>query len=223
MKVKKRFFSLLLAICLVVGLLPTPALAAETRVTVGNFNVEGDGSTYSYSNGVLTINNGANLTISTNSQTSDRIVISDNANVKLTLAGVTIVVPSGGLYEGNSAIDVGSGATLSITLSENSSNTITGGSSITGNGGIGIHVPESATLLIQGEGNVSVSGGASTAMSGGNGIGGKPNPGKTGETCGTVIILSTGNVTISGGNSNMSGSNGTDIGGGFGTQKGDDG
>lgn len=50
---------------------------------VGNFNVEGDSSTYSYANGVLTVNNGANLIISTNSQTSDRIVISSGANATI--------------------------------------------------------------------------------------------------------------------------------------------
>ena len=74
------------------------ALAVESNTATGDFEVEGETSGYSYSNGVLTVNNGAELTISTNSQTSDRIVISDNANVKLTLAGVTIVAPDARIF-----------------------------------------------------------------------------------------------------------------------------
>ena len=110
-----------------------------------------------------------------------------------------------------------------MNLSENSQNTLTGGAGGTGSGVPGIHVPSSASLVVCGSGELSVTGGSSSNEYGGNGIGGISNGGQAGEACGTVIILSTGTVTISGGNSNMSGSNGTDIGGGSGTQKGDNG
>ena len=217
MKAKKRFFSLLLALCLVVGLLPTSALAAETRVTVGNFNVEGDSSTYSYSNGVLTVNNGASLTISTNGQTSDRIVV--NGNAEITLNGVNI---TGAAYDNingtdaQSAIDVSENATLVLNLSGSSQNVLTGGEGKTGVGAPGIHVPDSASLVIQGSGGLSVAGGNSTSTYGGNGIGGTSFSGQAGESCGTVIILATGDITISGGTGLGSGGGGVDIGGGKG-------
>lgn len=195
---------------------------------VGNFNVEGDSSTYSYANGVLTVNNGANLIISTNSQTSDRIVIASGANATITLSGVNIKGAEASIVTGASAqspIDLSTGATLTLILKDNSSNTITGGSGGIGgtNGAPGIHVPDSAALIIQGGGSLTVTGGSSTANFGGTGIGGTIDDTEAssgvyrGEDCGTVIILSSGTVNIVGGSSSMLGAGGADIGGGQGT------
>lgn len=199
---------------------------------VGNFNVEGDSSTYSYSNGVLTVNNGANLIISTNSQTSDRIVIASGANATITLSGVNITGVEANSITGDPAqspIDLSAGATLTLVLSDNSTNTLTGGAGGSYDGAPGIHVPDDATLIIQGGGSLSATGGTSNTGYGGTGIGGKSDsasyPLADGESCGTVIILSTGNINIAGGKSSMYGSDGKDIGGGTGNSgvKGDDG
>ena len=224
-KFGRKLTSSLLALALLVSLLPIGAAPAQAD-TAGAFTVtKNEGSSdnaYTYSNGVLTVNDGAKLTISTNSQISDRIVISDNANVELTLAGVTIVAPYGELSDADSAIDVGDGAILSITLQAESSNTITGGSSQNNLAGPGIHVPDSASLVIQGSGGLSVTGGNSSSSYGGNGIGGKPVSGQAGGASGTVIILATGGITISGG-AGMGTGSGVDIGGDQGSPDGDNG
>lgn len=224
-KFGRKLTSSLLALALLVSLLPIGAAPAQAD-TAGAFTVTKNESSsdnaYTYSNGVLTVNDGAKLTISTNSQISDRIVISDNANVELTLAGVTIVAPYGELSDADSAIDVGDGAILSITLQAESSNTITGGSSQNNLAGPGIHVPDSASLVIQGSGGLSVTGGNSSSSYGGNGIGGKPVSGQAGGASGTVIILATGGITISGG-AGMGTGSGVDIGGDQGSPDGDNG
>ena len=184
----------------------------------GDFEITGESSSYSYSDGVLTVNDGANITISMAGEvmtpTSDRIAV--NGNAEITLNGVNITAPSYSAATGyaQSAIDVSKNGHLVLNLADNTSNVLTGGNGGNDNGTPGIHVPESASLVIQGSGGLSVTGGNSSSLYGGNGIGGKPVSGQAGEACGTVIILSTGTVTISGGTSDMSGSNGTDISGG---------
>ena len=195
-----------------------------------DFNVTGgtSGTDYSYSEGVLTVNTGADITISmangATEPTSDRIVV--NGNAEITLNGVNI---TGSEYDdinvtnAQSAIDVSESATLILNLSESSQNTLTGGSGGNSVGAPGIHVPASSSLVIQGSGGLSVKGGNSTNTYGGNGIGGKSGSGQTGTACGTVVILATGNVTVTGGDGLGSTSDGVDIGGGSGTQKGDDG
>ena len=93
---KRRIASVLLVACLLIGLLPTSALAAEPDATAGAFEVTGgtSGTDYSYSNGVLTVNDGANITISMTSgattPTTDRIVVAKNATATITLNGVNI-------------------------------------------------------------------------------------------------------------------------------------
>ena len=194
----------------------------------GDFEITGESSGYSYSNGVLTVNDGANITISMASgvtePTSDRIVV--NGNAEITLNGVNI---TGATYDSTngtdarSAIDVSESATLILNLSESSQNTLTGGSGGSSVGAPGISVPSSASLVIQGSGGLSVTGGNSTNTYGGNGIGGISFGGQPGEACGTVIILATGNVTVTGGDGQGTTSDGLDIGGGLGTTDGDNG
>ena len=212
-KLGRKALSAILTFALLVGLLPTAALAAETRVTVGNFNVEGDSSTYSYSNGVLTVNNGANLTISTNGQISDRIVIASGAKANITLAGVNITPTDAGTSDGYSGIDLGNGATLNLTLSDDSTNEINGGTSITGLPGPGIHLPEDSTLTINGSGSLEVHG-ASGNTKGAVGIGGMGSSGYAGGACGNVLILG-GTIKVHGGTPTYSmGKQPVDIGGG---------
>ena len=203
---------------------------AVAQNNTGVFNVTGgtSGIDYSYTNGVLTVNSGANITISMASgataPTSDRIVV--NGNAEITLNGVNI---TGAAYDSihgtdaQSAIDVSENATLVLNLSGSSQNVLTGGAGYTDCAASGIHVPASASLVIRGSGGLSVMGGNSNNAYGGNGIGGTSYAGQGGESCGTVIILATGDITISGGSGITSGSAGIDIGGGKGTSGGGNG
>ena len=217
MKAKKRFFSLLLALCLVVGLLPTSALAAETS--------------HDISTSTLTITQDGSYTV-TGTTTTNRIVVYENVTATVTLNGVNITGVEANSITGDPAqspIDLSAGATLTLVLSDNSTNTLTGGAGGSYDGAPGIHVPDDATLIIQGGGSLSATGGTSNTGYGGTGIGGKSAsasyPLADGESCGTVIILSTGNINYAAGKPSMYGSDGKDIGGGTGNSgvKGDDG
>ena len=229
-KLSRKILSALLALALLVSLLPigaVPAQAAETRTTAGAFEVEGDTSGYSYSDGVLTVNSGADITISmasgTTNPTSDRIAV--NGNAEITLNGVNITAPSHGATTGDAqgAIDVSDNGHLVLNLANDTSNVLTSGSGGNNNGAAGIHVPASSSLVIQGSGDLSVTGGSSNSGYGGSGIGGNAtNPPGAGAACGTVIILATGSIEISGG-AGMGTGGGVDIGGGQGSPDGDNG
>ena len=180
------------------------APAAARAEAVGAFEVTGgtQGEGYSYADGVLTVNDGADITLSmvggATEPTSDRIVVAANATATITLNGVSITGPGpdiSSVAPAQSAIDVGENAHLILNLSDNKNKTLTGGSGGTDLGAPGIHVPSSASLFVQGSGGLSVQGGSSTTTYGGNGIGDKPNTQQSGGACGTVIILATGNVT----------------------------
>ena len=233
-KLGRKCMSALLALAMLVSLLPLGAAPAQAD-TAGAFEVTGGTSEtdYSYSNGVLTVKNGANITISMDSgatePTSDRIVVEENATATITLAGVNIKgsdLDSNQNIAAKSAIDLSNGSILTIDLSANTENTLTGGSGNTdGSGAPGIHVPDSASLIIQGNGSLSVSGGASSIAYGGVGIGGNASTTSAGEACGTVICFASGNVTITAGTQGSGSVPADDIGGGNGQYQnnGDDG
>lgn len=237
----RKLLTTILTLALLVSLLPigaAPAQAAGEGESTGAFNViKNTGSSdnaYTYTNGVLTVNNGANIIISMDNDattpTSDRIVVAENATATITLAGVNI---KGSDRDGaqniaaKSAIDLSNGSILTIDLSANAENTLTGGSGSTdGSGAPGIHVPDSASLIIRGEGNLSVSGGTSNIAWGGVGIGGNAGSGgNAGEACGTVIYFVSDNVKIAAGESAEGNEPADDIGGDKGSQQqnGDDG
>lgn len=203
-----------------VSLIPVgaaPAQAAETKATAGDFEVEGDTSGYSYTNGVLTVNDGANITISmangATTPTSDRIVIAQNATATITLNNVYITPTDAGTSDGYSGIDLGNGATLNLTLSDDSTNEINGGTSTTGLPGPGIHLPAGSTLTINGSGSLEVHG-ASGNTKGSVGIGGMGSSGYAGGACGNVLILG-GTIKVHGGTPTYSmGKQPVDIGGG---------
>ena len=216
---------------LLLSLLLLPYMAVADT---GAFNVttnEGSSeSAYTYSEGVLTVGDGANITISMASgattPTNDRIVVAANATATITLNEVKITGPARDAESSTpaqSAIDVEENAHLILNLSDNTTNALTGGSGGIDLGAPGIHVPSSASLVIQGSGELSVTGGNSTNTYGGSGIGGKPSSAQAGEACGTVIILATGKVTVTGGTSQTSSSGGADIGGGIGLTDGGNG
>lgn len=218
--------ALALGALLAVSAAPAVARAA----TAGAFEVTGDSTGYSYAGGVLTVNDGADITVSMASgattPTSDRIVVEANATATITLDGVSITGPGPDIVSGapaQSAIDVGENAHLILNLEDETSNVLTGGSGGIDLGAPGIHVPASSSLVIQGSGGLSVTGGSSYGTCGGSGIGGKPASGEAGEACGTVIILATGNVTVTGGDGQGTTADGLDIGGGLGTTDGDNG
>ena len=124
-KLGRKPLAALLTLALLVSLLPLGAAPAQAADTAGAFEVTGGtlGSDYSYSNDVLIVNNGANITISMASgatiPTSDRIVVAENATATITLNDVNI---KGSANNGNvpSAIDLSPNATLMLVLSENS-------------------------------------------------------------------------------------------------------
>lgn len=219
-KLSRKILSALLALAMFVSLIPVgaaPAQAAETKATVGDFEVEGDTSGYSYTNGVLTVNDGANITISmangATTPTSDRIVIAQNATATITLNNVYITPTDAGTSDGYSGIDLGNGTTLNLTLSDDSTNEINGGTSTTGLPGPGIHLPAGSTLTINGSGSLEVHG-ASGNTKGSVGIGGMGSSGYAGGACGNVLILG-GTIKVHGGTPTYSmGKQPVDIGGG---------
>ena len=161
-KMLKGGIALALGTLLVVSAAPAAA-RAETH---GAFEVTGgtSGTDYSYSEGVLTVNDGADITLSmaggATAPTSDRIVV--NGNAKITLNGVNITGAAFDNINGTdaqSAIDVSNNATLVLNLSGSSQNVLTGGAGYTDCAASGIHVPASASLVIRGSGGLSVKGG----------------------------------------------------------------
>lgn len=219
-KLSRKILSALLALAMFVSLIPVgaaPAQAAETKATAGDFEAEGDTSGYSYTNGVLTVNDGANITTSmangATTPTSDRIVIAQNATATITLNNVYITPTDAGTSDGYSGIDLGNGATLNLTLSDDSTNEINGGTSTTGLPGPGIHLPAGSTLTINGSGSLEVHG-ASGNTKGSVGIGGMGSSGYAGGACGNVLILG-GTIKVHGGTPTYSmGKQPVDIGGG---------
>ena len=194
MKAKKRFFSLLLTLCLVVWLLPTSALAAETS--------------HDISTGTLTITQDGSYTV-TGTTSSNRIIVNSGVTATITLAGVSITAP-----DEQPAIDVQDTANLTIILQDNTANTLAGGASVANTGAPCIRVPSNATLTIQGDGTLNVTGGSSEAANAGVGIGGNSaEAAQHAEACGTVIILG-GTVSITGGSTDVGTFSGVGIGGG---------
>ena len=218
-KLGRKPLAALLTLALLVSLLPLGVAPAQAADTAGAFEVTGGtlGSDYSYSNGVLTVNDGANITISMASgattPTSDRIVIAQNATATITLNNVYITPTDAGTSDGYSGIDLGNGATLNLTLSDDSTNEINGGTSTTGLPGPGIHLPAGSTLTINGSGSLEVHG-ASGNTKGSVGIGGMGSSGYAGGACGNVLILG-GTIKVHGGTPTYSmGKQTVDIGGG---------
>ena len=192
----------------------------EVSFTAGDFTISGGvlGTDFSYADGVLTILTNKELTISntdSSTSTTDRIVVNSGATATLILNNVDITGNS--TTSGpQSAIDLSAGATLTLILEDGTSNTLVGAAGGAYDGAPGIHVPEGATLIIQGSGSLTVTGGSSQTGYTGNGIGGwhDSTGGSNNEACGTVIILAGGNININAGSGGSG--DGKDIGGGFG-------
>ena len=230
-KFGRKLTSALLALAMFVSLIPVgaaPAQAEETtNADTGVFTVTGGklGTDYAYSGpdpsepggaGVLTVKTSTELTISTNNATESpangRIVIENGVTANITLAGLSIKPADSSTSDGCSGIDLGSGATLDITLQSGSSNVINGGISGTaGTPAPGIHVPEGSTLTITGNGSLEVNGAYDAYNAPAVGIGGMGASDEAGGACGNVLILG-GTITVHGGTSSTRSS--VDIGGG---------
>ena len=215
----RKFLAALLTLAMLVSLLPISAAPAQAA---------GEGESHDISTSTLTISEDGNYTV-TGTTTTNQIVVKENVTATVTLNSVNITGAAGNSATGapaQSPIDLVAGATLTLILAENSTNTLTGGAGTGYCGAPGIHVPDDAALIIQGGGSLTVTGGSYKPGYGAPGIGGTTdNSGAesgsyTGEDCGTVIILSSGNLSVKGGTGE---STAADIGGGSGTQKGDDG
>ena len=194
----RKLTSALLALAMLVSLLPLSAAPAWAA-----------GESHDISKSTLTISEDGSYTV-TGTTTTNRIVVEENVTATVILNGVDI---TGAPREINktqalSPIDLSAGATLTLVLADNTSNSLAGGAGNSSYGAPGIHVPDGAMLTIQGNGSLSITGGASDADTGGAGIGGS----STGENCGTVII-SSGTITVNGG-TGSAGADGKDIGGG---------
>lgn len=120
----RKFLATILTLALLVSLLPIGAAPAQAAGDTGDFNVTGN-SSYSYADGVLTVNDGANITISmvndATMPTSDRIVVAANVTATITLAGVNIKgsdCDGAQVIAAKSAIDLSNGSILTIALSK---------------------------------------------------------------------------------------------------------
>lgn len=158
---KKRFFSILLCFCMVLGLLPTMAWAD----TCGGLTITGGtlGTDYTYEGNLLTIVGNGSYTISGNGSvnTSDMIYVqAPGGEVNITLDGVNLDANVHGLpvfsydadkqatvnltlkgdnvlkaFEGYAGLEVPPGSTLNITADSTGTLTAIGGSGGAGIGG----------------------------------------------------------------------------------------
>ena len=181
----------------------TVAFSSKT-IAQATFNLStgtGTGSGWTWSSPVLTVNTGANITISGSVSNGRRIAVAANAkNVSITLNNVSIT----GLSSNQSPLLLNSGAEVFLTLNSGTNNTLTAGSS-----GAGIQAPNGTSLTINGTGILSATGGDAPNVSnggsspkpgGGSGIGGGGGVAKsgTGES-GGIITINGGTITATGG------------------------
>ena len=194
---------------------PTGTFNIETATwssgTDADHNCEWNSSTY-----VLTVQDGANITVTGTVANWRRIIVVANATASITLNNVSI----SGLDGNSAAIGLNDNANLTLT--------ITGDNTLTGFNAPGIYVPTGRTLTINGDGSLTANGGNNAA-----GIGGylsSPSGGSITITGGTITANGGnygagiggglngdgGNITITGGNIAATGNGGAGIGGGNG-------
>lgn len=154
--------------------------------SIANLNVVGNGATTSERE--ITLNDGADITISSESQTNERIVVADGASATLTLNGVNI-------KNSRSPISLGNNSRLNLIIANGSKNSM---ETIGQLGFSAIEVCDRSKLVIKGSGDLYAKGSA-----GGAGIGtSEHNPN------GGTITIENGVITAIGGD------DGAGIGGG---------
>lgn len=102
--------------------------------------VTGADGSYTYENHVLTLHDGADVTVSTVNQSHDKIVVDSNATVSLTLDGVELVTD-------DSPVVVAAGSKLTLTIN--------GENLVWSNSGSGAGIEVRGELVIHGEGQLS--------------------------------------------------------------------
>jgi len=155
-------------------------------------------SVASFSGTLLTVNNGANITI-TGTTTTNRVLVAANATATITLQNASIS------NNGNSPFMLQGGANVTLNLVDD--NTLTAV-----NVGAGLTVPSNAELTINGPGSLTAQGGAGSVQGGSAGIGGSAPSSGTGNA-GGIININSGTVTAIGGNSTGIAGGGAGIGG----------
>jgi|GEM_PF-5742132 len=200
---RKKFLSVALALCMVVSLLPTMALAADPT---GAFTVTGGtlGTDYSYANHILSILTDAAITIAnatpTTATTTDKIVVNSPADktANITLAGVNIDLSSA---DDVAAFEITSTAgAVNLTLADGTTNTLKSSGPCAG---LQKDTTADGTLLtISGTGSLAATGGGigGGASASNIVISGSTVNANGGVYGGAGIDGSTNNIVISGGN-----------------------
>lgn len=157
---------------------------------INHYDVTNNSSGYNYNGRVLMLNDGANVTVSSNGQVCDQIAVGtpeNPANASLTLNGVDFKGPMAGIV-------VNYGSNLTLTLNPGSDNSI---ESIDNNGvgsevtpqAAAIQIEDNTTLTIRGDGDLMAK-----ASTGAAGIG----AGASNDV--DVILPVTSTINIEGGN-----------------------
>ncbi len=125
---------------------PTTWVVAPETVTVGSLTLRNaiEGLDYTYADNQLTLLDGAKVSLS--GETEATIAIAENAKVELTLNTVTVDIAAA---DWDTAIQINAGAALTLTLADDTTNTLKGGSDDSA-----IRVLTDATLTIQGGGTI---------------------------------------------------------------------
>jgi len=204
---KKRLLSIVLAVCMVLTLLPTMALAADPT---GAFTVTGGtlGTDYSYASNTLEIKTSVPITIANTTPatatTTDKIVVNSavDKTANITLAGVNIDLS--GANDDAAAFEITSTAgAVNITLADGTTNTLKSGGLCAG---LQKDTTAAGTMLtISGTGSLAANGGGAGISGAGIGGGG----GTVGGT-GSNITISGGTVNANGGECGIGGGMGGD-------------
>lgn len=219
--VHKALFSMVALVLFILVLAPKTAIATLNNATIALDELTANETfpdwTYNSSTKIVTINNGANVTINGVVNDGRRIVVAASANVTIILNGVSLNCSG----VGESPLDLQNGAIAQLILNAGTVNTLMAGS-----GHSGIEVAADRTLTIGGTGKLISTGG--TGLNGGGGSAGIGSPGTASSSSGNLasggtIIINSGIVTATGGTGIGEGGGGAGIGGGGGYGNGGDG
>ncbi|KXL52259.1 endoglucanase precursor [Anaerotignum neopropionicum] len=191
---KKRFFSILLCLCMVLGLLPTMAWAEEKYTTPSGLSISGgtSGMDYTYDDSYKSLDITGNDTYTISGSSTEDIIcvnIQSDSEVNIILNNVNLDASSNAIANNNGfaafEINAFDNATMTVNLTLIGDNVLKSGSGLPG-----LLVPKRCTLNITDDstGTLTAVGG-----SGGAGIGGNAS-----YDCG-IINIGGGNVNAVGG------------------------
>ena len=186
----KRLLLTAVFFCALAAMFLWPTEVKAATATAGDFTVTGDTSGYSFSNGVLTVNSGANLTIKNTDPDPDKatgntIVVAGDASI--TLSGVNISVSNSDANSAKSPIDIKKG-TATLTLHGDNRLFCTNDSSIHEGSRAALHVSENAGVILQGTISDSLEVTARGGNWGGAAIGGNAGADNNHTKAGSITI-----------------------------------